>query len=56
VEGELEHDGMPIGWAIPDREKFVEGQLDGLPLGLALMEGEFDRLPLGSALSVAEPE
>jgi hypothetical protein len=53
VEGELELKGMPIRSAITDCQKLVEGQLDGLPLGLALIEGEFDRLPLGSALSGA---
>jgi hypothetical protein len=25
VKGNVEHDGMPSGWAIPDGEKLVEG-------------------------------
>jgi hypothetical protein len=54
MEEELELKGMPIRPAITDREKLVEGQLDGLPLGLTLIEGVFDGLPLGLALSVAE--
>jgi acetyl-CoA carboxylase beta subunit len=54
VEGELELKGMPIRPAVTDREKLVEGQLDGLPLGLALIEGVFDGLLLGSALSVPD--
>jgi hypothetical protein len=43
VEGELELDGLPLGWVL------ALGSFDGLRV-----EGELDGLPLGSALSVAE--
>jgi hypothetical protein len=52
-----ELDGLPLEWALAlcsfDGLR-VEGEVDGLPLGLALIEGEVDGLPLGSTFSVAE--
>jgi hypothetical protein len=46
VEGELELDGMPVGWALQDGWKLAEGalELDGIPLGWALALGSFHGL------------